>query len=887
VADWPWQPRSCDLVLAAIARGQRRVVLTLPTGMGKTRVASMLVERWLADGLDSILFTNRRLLIDQLSDMMNKAGIPHGLRAAGHHPEHHHPFQIASLPTEHSRVVKAKTWETTPAKRVLVDEAHLHTNTMAQRIVGLYLDQGASVVYLTATPIGMGDVADELIQPSSLAEGREHGALVLARHFGPDEPDLKQIGSVTWNDDSDKTKSRRLVGSVDEHGEPDVKLVKLYGRVYANWKTLNPDGKPTILFAPGVKESVWFAQQFAKRGVRAAHIDGEDVWVDGEFFRSNRATREEVLSEFRQRRIALISNRFVLREGVDIPEVEHIINATVFGSLQSCLQANGRGLRASPKTGKTVCVIQDHGGCLDTETEILTKRGWLGIDEITDDDVIGTMNVSDSAPAGKFEWQRNEGTIRKQRDGSMKQVMCSHIDLRVTDYHEMVMRPDLRHGDWKKVKAGELTKRESNWIIPVSTYEHAYGADLTDYELGFIGWFLTDGCLDGARVRIYQAVGAPEKHHRHIVTCLEGCGFRYTIKTRKRPSPFGGESSGEVTYSVSSGRKSVGGWYKLSPYIDKSFPLESFDNLDVRQFGVLLEAMNLGDGLKHTTYDQKTISLAIGRKEVADRIQSLAVRRGYRCNLATEDTRTGNKIYILHLRQTDSATIAKGAFTDSYISHDERVWCVQTAAGTIVTRRHGKVAIMGNSWWRHGSLNAERTWNLAYGSNTLAGLREDRMREKVDAEPFRCPQCAMILATRRCLNCGYVVPVGVKSRPVVTSEGELKEQQGDIFPPRRRLKKDDTVYLWTTIWCRMFQANKTYRQAETLFALEHWYYPPRDLALMPREPADWFRRIPAVPNEQLIGPVSEKMAGWRAKKENKQPATLRVEGEEEPDGDLF
>jgi superfamily II DNA or RNA helicase len=513
--------------------------------MGKTRVASMLVGRWLADGLDSILFTNRRLLIDQLSDMMNKAGIPHGLRAAGHHPEHHHPFQIASLPTEHSRVVKAKTWETTPAKRVLVDEAHLHTNNMAQRIIGLYMEQGASVVYLTATPIGMGDVADELIQPSSLAEGRAHGALVLARHFGPDEPDLKQIGSVTWNDDSDKTKSRRLVGSVDEHGEPDVKLVKLYGRVYANWKTLNPDGKPTILFAPGVKESVWFAQQFAARGVRAAHIDGEDVWVDGEFLRSSRATREEVLGESRTGTIGVLCNRFVLREGIDAPWLAHGILATVFGSLQSYLQSGGRLLRAHP--GLETVTIQDHGG----------------------------------------------------------------------------------------------------------------------------------------------------------------------------------------------------------------------------------------------------------------------------------------------------------------------------------------------NWYRHGSLNAERTWNLDFTANTLAGLREDRMREKLDAEPFRCPQCAMILATRRCLNCGYVVPVGVKSRPVVTSEGELKEQRGDIFPPRRRRTQRDTVKNWTTAWFRAYQAGMTFRQAETLFAREHYYYPERNLALMPKAHGDWWRRVREVENDELIGPVPATVAGWRAKKENPEPATLRVEGEED------
>jgi superfamily II DNA or RNA helicase len=47
---------------------------------------------------------------------------------------------------------------------------------------------------------------------------------------------------------------------------------------------------------------------------------------------------------------------------VNWPWIEHLILAFVAGSLQTYLQIGGRGLRASPETGKTQVIIQDHGG---------------------------------------------------------------------------------------------------------------------------------------------------------------------------------------------------------------------------------------------------------------------------------------------------------------------------------------------------------------------------------------------------------------------------------------------------------------------------------------------------------------------------------------------
>lgn len=843
---WPHQIDAEIAVQMAIHDGRKRILLAIPTGGGKTYVAASLIRLWVAEGLRVTIYTNRRLMVEQLSQMLTEYGIDHGIRAAGHKRADYHPVQICSIQTEQTRTRKAKDLSAEHvlhgSQRVVVDEAHLNCSDGTLAILNQHIKAGASVLGLTATPIDLGHFYEVLIQSGLTSELRVCGALVPALHFGPDEPDLaafkrlKKLAGMQEGQDLSEAQARAL-----------IMTPTIWGRVSEWFDKLNPDQRPTILFAPGVSESLWFAEQFSKKGIPAAHIDGKNIWLKGELYNTSQKLREEVLDGSRTGRIPVLCNRFVLREGIDAGWIQHMIFATVFGSLQTFLQSGGRGLRAYP--GKENLTVQDHGGCLDTQTEILTDCGWKGRDDVTEDTTVATLNLETHA----MEWSPVLGLISKPLDGRMKFIDSPHLDIRVTDYHEMVMRPDLRRGRWRKIKAGELCERGSNWVIPVAALEPIEDCRLTDSEIGFIGWFLTDGCMDGARIRIYQSANSPLSHHDHIRQCLDGCEFRYSVRKRIRPSPFGNGDSPEVIYSVSSGRKSDRGWDHLTEWLDKSFPLRKFDLLSRRQFKVLLEAMNLGDGLKHTTYDQATISLAVANKEAADSIQSLAVRRGYRCNMAEQ--RQGGLIYILHTRDSSLATVAKGAFRESVEASGEEVWCVQTKTGTIITRRRGKVAIVGNSWWRHGSLNADRIWKLDQTASMISGLRADAMREGKIKSPFRCPDCAAIVASGRCSNCGWRPQTLLVPRPVVGTDGSLRLMRGDIYKKRFICQRSDGPAIWERMFwrSRTEKGARTFRAAMALFAQEnYWQWPSKDWPFMPIDEMDTFRLVGDVPFERLI-----------------------------------
>jgi superfamily II DNA or RNA helicase len=315
-----------------------------------------------------VVYSNRKLLVEQLQRMLTSHGIEFGVRASGHQDNRHLPVQIASLPTEKSRVLDRGRWQVHGNGHggkvlALVDEAHLNAAGTAQAILGRHHAAGGVYVGLTATPIGLGHLYDSLVVAGTPSELRACGALVPAYHYGPDEPDMQKF---------------KRNAHTREYREGDVRKAimtkRVFGRVLEWWQKLNPEQRPTILFAPGVGESVWFAERFVQQGVPWAHLDGKNVWLDGRLLPTSQSLRDEVIGRLKDGTIMGISNRFVLREGIDIPEASHGIFATVMGSLQTWLQSAGRLLRAAP--GKTLATIQDHGGMWHRHGSANVDRDW-------------------------------------------------------------------------------------------------------------------------------------------------------------------------------------------------------------------------------------------------------------------------------------------------------------------------------------------------------------------------------------------------------------------------------------------------------------------------------------------------------------------------------
>lgn len=372
---WKHQKYGIAAVQQAIAEGERRILLCSPTGGGKTRTVSELIRLWLADGLPTILYTNRQMLLEQLTRVLTEYGLPHGVRAAGWEDaqDPSNLLQVSMTQTETGRTMKRKTTNLFQAKRVVVDEAHLQIGEKTADLLVRHLDDPEAVVLgVTATPIGMMDYYAKLIVAGTVSECRACGALVEARHYGPDEPDWQEYRALL------RKAKKAAPGDADDVSEVHQKQLMMrpgvFGRVKEWFDILNPNHRPTILFAPGVEQSLWFAEQFQGAGVAAAHIDGDDVWMEGEWHRADREARQAVLAASKEGRVVVLCNRYVLREGIDAPWLAHGIFATVFGSLQSYLQSGGRLLRAYD--GIESVSIQDHGGNWVRHGSLNADRDW-------------------------------------------------------------------------------------------------------------------------------------------------------------------------------------------------------------------------------------------------------------------------------------------------------------------------------------------------------------------------------------------------------------------------------------------------------------------------------------------------------------------------------
>lgn len=359
----PHQIRGVSDVLARYHEGYRRIILQSPTGGGKSLMMEDLMRHFLFQFEKCLLYTNRKMLVDQLSKDLVRSGIDFGVRSAGHENKFDELMQVASLPSEMRRADK---WPFHNAKLVMIDEAHMIVNGgFAKKRIKEHLAKGSVVVMVTATPVDMEGSADVMVQAGTVSELRGCGLLVVAHHFGPDEPDLRHVKSHKLGADYTETDNRKAIMT------PGV-----FGRVGQFWFRNNPERHPTILFAPGVEESVWFAEQFYANGVNAASIDGEYIWWNGKAYRNDQELRNKLLKYSKAGQLPVICNRFVMREGVNMPWVRCGIFATVIGSLKSYIQMGGRFLRADPGSGKESAVIFDHGGNWHRHGSLNIDRKW-------------------------------------------------------------------------------------------------------------------------------------------------------------------------------------------------------------------------------------------------------------------------------------------------------------------------------------------------------------------------------------------------------------------------------------------------------------------------------------------------------------------------------
>lgn len=785
---------------------------------GKTVIQIALI-RWCAQtGRRVILYTNRIMLTEQTMRVLDAHNVEYGVIAATQKDRMAllRDVQLASIQTVNARVNRTKRNELWKADVVICDESHQISSGASEKILRAHEEHGGVLVGFTATPLGLSHLYPHLIIAARNSDCRKFGALVPAKVYAPAEMNtaslkLQDNGEFSYED------IKREVFNVKTRNA-------IFGHVHDHWRRLNPDAKPALGFAPGVAEAKWFVDQFAERGVRCASIDGEDCYIDGEEHKTSQSLRQEIVEEARQGRVAIIWNRFVLREGIDFPWLHHLILATPIGSLTSYVQVVGRVLRFSEQTPSFVCLARG--------TPVLTNRGEVPIQDVKQDDLV---------------WDGVEFVSHGGACCTGRTEVIEWDGLTATPTHKVLTNDGWTTLEEAKARNRRLT-RSSFLGSPVRVlndsdpYSESSSSE-TDTSAGVVLDLRKDVvCVSSQNGTTCSS--RMQELHETLWTSLPRVDLpaspasmeEMLRREQQRVQELWGErDSVSVRFGV--------GCVVLDSIQSRCSERPQYADRQDRQRRQL-RARELAVGYEVTANEES--------KEV------------HQAELHTAEVLGCIPECWLHTAEHKSPDCQRSSLGRDRISvgdleqKAEEVWDIInagprhrfTASGVIVGNC---IQDHGGNYWRHGSPNQDWDWERWYCTNPSlpTRVRMDAIRERREETAICCHKCGMVRSSGiLCPACG--TQMNKKRRAVIQKDGTLREMYGEPLPRKYIKEEPDTYTKWKSMVHRMRNADMEMSQAEGLFAKENGYWPPPDLPMMPKYRVDKFQKIRRIPVENLI-----------------------------------
>ncbi|MFH8751061.1 DEAD/DEAH box helicase family protein [Streptomyces rimosus] len=399
-------------------------------------------------------------------------------------------------------------------------------------------------------------------------------------------------------------------------------------------------GRPGVVFTPTVATAQSMAEAFTAAGIPAAA-----VWGD-----MGRDERAAALDRYRSGDVQVLANCMVL--------------------------------------------------CLDTETEVLTDKGWTSHREMTT-----AHRVANWDQGSVFFKEPYEVVVRDRgEDEDMYVLETPRRSIRVTGRHRMLYRTS-RSGPYKKAPVDDLVGRLVG-LPTTGMAEPEQPVDLTTDECALIGFWLGDGSINrpggGVEYTMSQSVTYPR-----IVQWVDDLLQRVGIDHRRYDKSHYGIPHIRWSLPRGTGSKSQRriGVKRFEAYLDKSGS-DLLWNLSKPQFDALLTGLWHADGNHGQAENGLPQGFAIYgcTSPLLEKLQAIAAVRGWACSYRPHYTpRDGHRqLYRLWFH---ARTEHRMGGTDPRYRiqketapwQPEKVWCVRTETRNIITRRRGSVTVMGNT----------------------------------------------------------------------------------------------------------------------------------------------------------------------------------------------
>lgn len=331
-----YQVAAVEQLREAIRVGKRKLLLSAPTGSGKTEVACYMLQQSLRKGSKALFIVDRVVLVDQTSARLDRYGIGHGVLQAGH---------WRWRPYESLHVCSAQTLERRGIPEcdvVFIDEAHCQRKKISECI----REAKGVVIGLSATPFtrGLGQLYEGIVNVTTTDK------LIATGHLKP----LRYYAASATID----TKGMKVIAGEWSEADIEARGRAILGDIVTGWieQTRKHFGGPrkTLVFSATVAHGQELAQRFREAGFDFRQIS----YLDGDT-ESRRAIFEEFAKP--DSTIHGLISCEVLTKGFDVPDVQVGISARPYRkSLSSHIQQLGRIMRPFP--GHEYGLWLDHAG---------------------------------------------------------------------------------------------------------------------------------------------------------------------------------------------------------------------------------------------------------------------------------------------------------------------------------------------------------------------------------------------------------------------------------------------------------------------------------------------------------------------------------------------
>ena len=364
-----YQYNAVDKLRSNMKNGVQSQLLCVPTGGGKTVIASYIIQSAAEKGKKILFLAHRRELINQCVNKLSDFGVRDFsvIMSGDKRFNDQASVTVASIQTLIKR-------EFPPADLIIIDEAHRAASKSYLNVLANY--PNAKVLGLSATPErldgkGLDDLFDELIEVTTVSKLIEEGFLVSPIVYSGrlDKSALKGV--------------KKVKGDYSEHElQQAMDKPKLIGDIVENWK-LRANGMQTVVFASGVEHSKHIAKAFFDAGIPTASADGS----------MSISERESIIRDWRSGFLKVVVNCMLFTEGFDYPELACCVIARPTQSIALALQMMGRIMRTSEV--KPVSMILDHAGIMDEHGSPTIDRAWTleGAQARKKNEVVQTMDT--------------------------------------------------------------------------------------------------------------------------------------------------------------------------------------------------------------------------------------------------------------------------------------------------------------------------------------------------------------------------------------------------------------------------------------------------------------------------------------------------------------